>query len=441
MIDIFYFSIANHKRNDVIDDLIQGFIDADYISSQDKLILKHALTVGSAGTYPTAEYFYSFYEKPAYVYRSLSEIITYTKEVHDFYKKQSIQSSLIKAINDSNTSADLIQNVSVVVDITDSDSDVDIDGFKPVLYSDSEGKPEVKGCNFGIPEIDQITNGVQPGNIASIAAFTGHGKSTMMVSLLFKNAHEGKKCCLMSIEVAPEIVWAQLQARYLYEVKGIQINAQDLLQKKLTKEAASKVKECDDDFKNEICSNIKILDETVLSKSIVTNYKALSKLFRTVDKSLGGLDIVAWDHVGQLELLFPNCGNEIIKQIQSSTKTFITSNGNKIVTLFAVQANREGEKRARKRSGVYDMQAIADLNEVERSSSYIMFMYTSDDMKVVQETKVDLKKHRFGAVSTEPITTSFNPSVCIVGSTIEQISVDDDTFNGMESIDFDDDEF
>ena len=87
------------------------------------------------------------------------------------------------------------------------------------------------------------------------------------------------------------------------------------------------------------------------------------------------------------------------------------------------------------------MQAISDLNEVERSSSYVLFMYTSDDMKVVQETKISLSKNRLGSVTTEPITTSFNPSVCVVGSTIEKIEITDDIFGGMDQFDFGADDF
>lgn len=84
---------------------------------------------------------------------------------------------------------------------------------------------------------------------------------------------------------------------------------------------------------------------------------------RQISTKLGGLDIVAFDHVGQFELMFPDCGNQIIKAIQSFTKTFVDDRGVRPVSIMAVQANRQGEMRARKRSGVYDLQAISDLNE------------------------------------------------------------------------------
>ena len=171
---------------------------------------------------------------------------------------------------------------------------------------------------------------------------------------------------------------------------------------------------------------------------MMLDYKKFSKLIKSFEKILGGVDLLAVDHVGQFELMYEDCGNRIIKQLQSFTKTYVDSNGVKPVTLFAVQTNREGEKRARKRDGVYDIQAISDLNEVERSCSYILFLYSSDDMKIVQECKLTLSKNRLGPVLTEPVTTSFNPAVCIVGSTIEKISMTDEDFSAMDGFNFDD---
>ena len=89
---------------------------------------------------------------------------------------------------------------------------------------------------------------------------------------------------------------------------------------------------------------------------------------------------------------------------------------------MCVQTNRQGLQRAQRRNGKYDLQAISDLNEVERSSFYCIFMYTSDDMKLLQETKIMLLKHRLGALVTEPVSISFNPAVFVVGETVETVS-------------------
>ena len=59
-----------------------------------------------------------------------------------------------------------------------------------------------------------------------------------------------------------------------------------------------------------------------------------------------------------------------------------------------------------------------------------MFFHTTDDSKIVQETKVSMIKHRLGAVLSEPAVITFNPAVCLVGSNIETVS-NQDSFNDL----------
>ena len=56
----------------------------------------------------------------------------------------------------------------------------------------------------------------------------------------------------------------------------------------------------------------------------------------------------------------------------------------------------------------------------------MIFLYTPDDRKLAQETLVTMAKHRLGSVLPEPTPVAFLPSVCIVGSNVEQISYDGD---------------
>ncbi len=780
MIEVFYYSIAGKKTNATIDELIEQLIASEYIPDTDKKILNHTASVAQNGNYPSKDYYSTFYNTPAFTYRSLAEIVTYHSKVIDFYRRQTLQKQIISAINDSNTSSELSSKVSQIVnEESSSASDDKLDEYRPVLYSKDTNAELSKGIMSGISEIDQLTSGFQYGTIGSICAFTGHGKalsldtklwspkgdvtmgtvkigdqlwdkdgklcsvvrvfdiheplmynvkfengqevkaceshkwlvynhtnpkkgyqvketrellntvtdkwtsgkrfkwsvplasalefphkelpinpyilgyylggghsdkcafeiadtdievynilkkeyplskwsksqkskdplgksrtllmsktafynswkelnlrnkhipeeyfnssiaqrwdllrglmdsdgsaskgqceivtvheqlkvdiqrlldtlgikctgrvkvskcngkeckevvrfnfytevcpfklirkvskwesfsnkglinrnlkivdiqpighfparciqtdskshtflcgdrpivthnSTLCDSIAFKAAKEGKKVAVLSIEIAPELVWYMLQARYLYEVQGLSVTTTDLIQKKLTREMAEKVASYDENFLSEIASNIIVLDEAWLSKEVVFNYKVMNKKLRAVEKRLGGLDLVIWDHVGQLDLLFPDQGNSIIKQIQSSTKTYINEKGNKLVTLFAVQCNREGMRRATRRDGQYDLAAIADLNECERSSSYCIFLYTNEDMMVVQETKVQLIKHRLGSVMPEPVVTTFNPSIITVGSTVEKLTVSEDDFAAFGDIGFGDDD-
>lgn len=432
MIEVFLYSIAGKKTDQTIDDLVQEFVASEYVPRQEKKILRHTQEVAKNGNYPTADYYNTFYAKPEMLYKSRAEIKTYCKAALDFYKKQDLEKKIIAAINDSNNSSELLNRLNDITDSNQGSEDFDLEDIKPKLYGDNKDREMVKGILTGIKELDDVTFGFQPGSVASVCAFTGHGKSTLVESVVFKNALESKKNIFVSLEMAPEIIWAQLEARYMNQVKGLQISAQDIQFRKMPSDIEEKVLLYEEDFNREIADNIVIIDESYISKQMMLNYKMFSALVRKIASKLGGLDLIVFDHVGQFELMFPDCGNQIIKSIQSFSKTFVDANGTKPVSIMAVQTNRQGEVRARKRGGVYDVQAISDLNEVERTSTYIVFMYTSDDMKIMQETKVTLAKHRLGAVIPEPIVTTFNPSIITVGAAVENVSMSDDDFNDMD---------
>jgi hypothetical protein len=128
----------------------------------------------------------------------------------------------------------------------------------------------------------------------------------------------------------------------------------------------------------------------------------------------------------------------ILKQLTSSAKTYKNDKGEKISMVWAVQCNREGNKRAMRRDGQYDLQAIADLNEVERSSTYCVFLYTSDGMKITQETKVSLLKNRLGVPIPQPFVTSFTPAVVSIGKKVEHMDLDNSDFSFTQMNDFED---
>lgn len=367
MIEGFFFSIAGKKTNQVVDDLILSFLESPFISKNDKKVLKHCQSVAANGNYPSKDYFSQFYEDSGLSMKSLAEIKLYCQKALDFYHFQDTQRSITSIINESNTYQDLSTKLSSLLDSAPTQDADFLDDYQPITFSTYEDKPKTQGLTSCIPEVDACTNGFQPGTLGAICGFTGQGKSTYAVSFAFKNIREGKKCVFLSLEMSPELIWPQFEARYLFEVKGVQVTTQELSQRKLSSDVLEQVKKYDDAFRAEIASNLIILDEGAISKSIMLDYKSFSRLIRQVESKLGCIDFLVIDHVGQFELLYEDCGNRIIKQLQSFTKTYVNTKGEHPFTLMAVQANREGFKRATKRQGVYDITAISDLNECAAS--------------------------------------------------------------------------
>ena len=297
-----------------------------------------------------------------------------------------------------------------------------INKFNVSLYHDyfAEEIVSVERC---VSDVFDVT--VPSTHLFMAKGFVNHNTQAT-ISIIFRNAKKGKKCVYLSLEMPKEQVWMMFQARWLYEVHNLQVTSTDLIQKKLTKEMLAKVKSLEAEYTEEFASNIIVCDSSVLPKGINKSSSVWVLLFKSWERKLKGLDLVAHDHIGQYDRLFPEEGNNIIKMITDATVVYKNKEGAKIVSLFACQCNRDGLKRATKRNGVYDITAISDLNEVERASAYIVFLYTPEDKAISQETVVTLAKHRLGAILSEPTPVAFIPSVSTVGSTVEQISYNDD---------------
>ncbi len=444
MIDVVLFSISGNSDIPEITELLERWYESPLVPKNYKDVLKYTLDiVREGGHYPAKDYYELYFQDTGQYYASVTELLHYAKIADDYFERVHLQEEVTKIFNSAKSADDMRSSLTAVLD--SSSEGVEDAEFSPKLYSDLDDMPHSEGIKTGLGPIDQLTNGFQPTMVATIAAFTGHGKSTCWNSILFKSALSGKKVVNLSLELAPQLVWLQLEARYMYEVKNLQITSTDLIQRKLSKEMKAKVKSFEEDFRRDIVSNVLIVDSSVLKKEMKRSSTAWINLYKKWDKRLGGLDLVIHDHVGQYERLFPEEGNNIIKMITDATVRFRSRKGTGVVSGFACQANREGFKRASRNRGVYDLTAISDLNEIERASSYVVFLYTPEESMLSQETIVTMAKHRLGGILSEPTPVAFIPSVSIVGSNVDQISYEDDlssldsdfgSFNGLDG-DFD----
>ena len=272
MINVFLYSIAGKKSNDKIDEQLSKLTDGDFLPPMDKKILEHTIQVSKNGNYPSVDYYKLFLPIPEFTYKSLAEIATYCDSCIDNYKIQSLQRNFISSLNEAANYSDLRDRLSKSFEDDSRASDYDLADYEPFTYNDAVEKPLYKGMEIGVPEVDAITAGIQPATIATFAAFVGHGKSTMLVSAIFKNVMAGKKGVFLSLEMAPQLLWQQFQARWLYEVKGLQVTFQDLRLRKLPSDVEEKVKEYDSEFRDLFKSNLLILDESAINKK---NYARL----------------------------------------------------------------------------------------------------------------------------------------------------------------------
>lgn len=444
MITIYFYSIAGLESNENINESLENLISLDCFNESDKNIAKHCLACAENGNYPSKEYFNNIYKnEPVTTYNSVAEILTHYKAMVDFYQRQFLQREITRKINETSNTTDLLNGLSkILVDAENSSADefdFDNEMYEPKFYGDRPDKPLENGMLLGVKGIDDATYGFERGQVASICGFTAHGKSTLINSAVYLNVMNGKKVLILSLELPIDVYWEYFETRYMFDEKQLNVSLGDIKHHTLNPNLAESVKSFEGDLRDDVVNNLLIIDEITLTKKMLLDYRKFNKLLKAAEKKLGGLDMVVLDHVGQLERLWPDCGNSMLKHLTTSAKTFLNEKGEHISMVWAVQTNREGVRRADRKDGQYDLQAIGDLNEVERSSAYCVFIYTPDGMKITQRTKISLLKNRFGSPIPVPIVTSFTPAVVAVGKEFEGVQLETSDFNFTQGNDgFDD---
>lgn len=420
MIDNIFFSIAGKKANTAIDEILDLLVNDSNCPAQDKVTLEYSIRVAKEGTYPDSKYYTERGYEPIRTTKSIAEIKVLTQNVREEWSYEALRRDVVESVSTTGTAEDLKSRLAKTLDsqykgaTSLKDYLVQVDSLDRSKTGD--------GFTLNISELDQVTGGLQDGTVATIAAFTGHGKSTLAISATYKNIKQGKTGVVFSLEVTPKLVIMQFYSRWLFEEKGVEITPKAMMDGTLDDSQREVFEKYRGEFNEFITGRVLILDESVLDRDILSNFRDLNRVYKAAEEIIPSVDFVIFDHVGQVELLFEGMGNRFVKTLTSSTKTFLNAKGRNPVSIMCVQTNRQGLQRAQRRNGKYDLQAISDLNEVERSSFYCIFMYTSDDMKLLQETKVMLLKHRLGALVTEPVSISFNPAVFVVGETVETVS-------------------
>lgn len=80
-----------------------------------------------------------------------------------------------------------------------------------VQYEHEKANPDLnKGWKLGIPPFDEITNGIRPGNLVTIAGFSGLGKSLLSQWILMNALEQGANGLLCSLEMTKEEIFERL---------------------------------------------------------------------------------------------------------------------------------------------------------------------------------------------------------------------------------------
>lgn len=286
-----------------------------------------------------------------------------------------------------------------------------------------------KGIPTGVNIIDKVTGGLQKGAVTTLLGFTGSMKTTWALNISYNAMKEGKNVCYLSLEVSKLHIAYNLLSRTSFEPDlKIPVEHRDIKQHKLTKDKEEFLFGKVLPYFNNLPGKIFVLDETDMENySLFALENKLSDIDKIAKEQTGnGIDMLVVDHAQLLKFskdmssagLETSIINQYVSFFRQQCMNFVKSKRS-IAVLILSQANRGGWEYAVKHNGNYQLTALADANELERASSMVMSVFSSDPLKAIRQAKVQLLKCRDGQTMEDAVGVFAEPAYYAFGDIVE----------------------
>lgn len=274
-----------------------------------------------------------------------------------------------------------------------------------------------RGVEFGIPCIDDLYRGILPGDIITIAGYTGSMKTTLSANLAYNAITKGKNVLYLSLEVSKEDLTFGLLSRHSL------VSGEESITRKDIKEFANKHKE---KFKKlvdsytELEGKIRIIDEKDITTYSTTAFNDVIEKVNEelVEKTGKKIDIIILDHIQLLKFNDSKSAMDnpylLINYYTSYFREKAAREGYAVILVS--QTSRTGYEYAVKHNGQYLETGLAEANELERASTCIVTVFTTEGGKGSNEITVQLLKNRFGEKMDKPSQATLLAPYFMVGN-------------------------
>ena len=433
-------SIIENKDYESLKEILQS----DLISSQERSYLEYLdSSYKNSNTFPSQDLMHQIF--PELDFSSLSQILSlsdlkvyssnFLKQRSNLKQSQTLMQIATEVSQRGLIDSDLESLRSLIpTQVSDTSSISTLDDFKK-FYQDKKNKPQ--GLITHIKEIDDLVGGIPYGNTLTVFAYVASYKSLLVNNIAYYNTYDLKyNGVILSLEVPKEQVLANIITRH--STRQEYDKYPFIATSKINRSSLSDEEEdylfntvLPDLYDYENHGYLKILDTTDFETFSPTEIR---KVLVEVDdecrqKTGYPLDFFVIDHANLLK--FSNTsskdpkeqGNECIRFFNQLAQKFRldpnTNEYTKLISIIVAQANRKGWERACKNKGVYTLNALADFNELERSSQAILSVFVTEEMKMSKEAIVMLLKNRFGPCTPDPVVVYAEPAAYTIGSEME----------------------
>ena len=390
------------------------------------------------------------------------DLIFYTEEFIEKRHAQQVSSEIIDIASRVGqrglTEEDIIQLQNK---IKDKAKVIEEDAYSLSSFETTYNRNKAKkiGLSTGVNYIDDIVGGLDKGTVNTIMAYTSQGKSLWATNIAYKNSYEKDyNIAMISLEVTKQEVQYNILTRHSNLSKfdkypfinkdkikfgNLSEDEEDYLMNTIIK-----------DYESNKQGLFFILDEDDFSNFSFSEIR--KKLYQIDDicqaKTGHGLDALIVDHIGLMkfndnsnssgksEYSIINDYVSFFRRLTLSFRKYDDGSASQLITILLAQANRNGFDAATKRKGNYSLTAIAEANEVERSSYRIFSIWTNDELKHAKECMVCILKNRGGQTVQDAFVVTFDGERYIFGdldSETSSTSLMDFMSNNSSSLDFD----
>lgn len=308
-----------------------------------------------------------------------------------------------KAISFSNGSNEDVDMETAIASI-----DEKVGQFKDQMAS---GK-YIMGSSTGIPKLDEVLNGIQPGLFYVIAGYTSSGKSQLTLNIVNSLLKEGQRVLLLSLEMSPR----QVATRMISIDSGERIDHVEVMYNRYTKENLS-----DNQIKN-ITQSRDRLRRAKISISMDSNWTRIKARLAEI-AIMKNFDVVVIDFIQNVQAKeeeYTKLTNAAV-EIQS----FCVQNGVTVIATSQIpkdaQINKYDDVISLKGSG-----ALAEKADCVMLITYDTKNFSKDDFDAMKSrgeplpTLLNIQKNRGGR--TGGISLGFHTNT---GRFLPDLSFDD----------------
>lgn len=318
---------------------------------------------------------------------------------------------------------DLLSNTEV-----DGTYDPIHNNFKEIY--ENQLKDDFKGISFLCSDLDRRTGGIMSGTVCTLLGGPGSMKTTTAVNIAYNAMKDGKNVAFLSLEETPLVLYGKLLSRVSVDV-GKQLSVKDITQNSLDeKDKDVLLNEVEPYLNKEVLGRIYIIGEQDLgnysANTIESKLKEADLLAKRESAERGngedhGIDLLVVDHIQLLKYAISGKDefaviNYYVSFFRQQSLSFLHQK-REIAVMLLSQANREGLHYAQRHDGQYLMQHVAEASEIERSSTYIISVYTDATVQISKLLKMGAVKLRGAALPMDTINVYAEGEYYQVGET------------------------